>query len=155
MKSIIVESKEAVAYVDGPVSFFPTGASLSGIDLRFLFWMDSENTACAIRATELLIASNLFGLVVLDPPKGSTSATSCRRLHLKLLHSNSRFVLLDKDDLSLPIYVHRKLHLQGRRFKWDGDDVGSGISGFTGRGQPSLSGGKQLLSSRIFYSGGE
>lgn len=155
IRKTMTEFKEVVAYVDGAGSFFPPGASLSGIDLRFLFWMDTENAACSVRAAELLIESNLFGLVVLDPSRGQSSATSCRRLHLKLLHSRSRLVVVDNGDNSFSIPVHRKLYLKKSKPLWDGNERNCGISSFKGLGEPLLAGGKRHLPLRPFRSGGE
>ena len=150
MQKTLCEFNEAVAYVDGRTSFFPPGAAYSGIDLDFIFWVNTDNVPCSVRAAEHLVSSNLFGLVILDPPAGSAIATGCRRLHLKLLHSSSRLLVIDHSDTDMSVTVHRKLFLSNVQPRWNNDSSNCGIASFEGIGQPAVSYGRQFLSSVPF-----
>ena len=97
---------ELVALVDATDRFDPRRAEAAGIALPSLLWVRPRDPLAALRATEVLLATRGFGIVVLDFADGVPSATRARlatvwaRLRLRAASSRTIFLLLARERLS-------------------------------------------------------
>jgi recombination protein RecA len=57
---------EACALIDGSDTFDPCSAAAAGVDLKKLLWVRCHSIEQTLRATDLLLQSGGFGLIVLD-----------------------------------------------------------------------------------------
>jgi recombination protein RecA len=62
----LTEQSEVCALVDGRDAFDPYSADVAGVNLKNLLWVRCRNVDQSLRATDLLLQSGGFGMVVLD-----------------------------------------------------------------------------------------
>jgi hypothetical protein len=97
---------EVTALVDTADRFDPARAAAAGIDLARLLWIRPPDPTAALRASEVLLATRGFAVVVLDLAEGLSPsmrarlATAWSRLRLRAAASRAVLVLLARERLS-------------------------------------------------------